>query len=150
MTQDEALQAVTRGEMTYGQFCQQYIPTTSGGVQTCHGIEQGYIDPVTGQAIEEAEAPAPGQFNYDQAYAAWQGGMPYYEAFCERYTPVSSGGVNQCNMINEGTVDYYTGEYIGDQGPATAPSFPPADGGDPYCNADAEGNMHCMDPAPSP
>jgi hypothetical protein len=79
-------------------------------VQTCHVIEQGYIDPVIGKAIEEAEAPDPGQFYYDQAYAEWQNGMSCYEAFRELYLPVTSGAVNECKMVNAGTVDYYTGE----------------------------------------
>lgn len=72
--------------------------------------------------------------------------MPYCVAFCENCTPVTSG-VSQCEGINAGTVYYFKGEYIGDQGPSI-PEFPPPDGGDRYCNEDANGVMHCCTPVP--
>lgn len=89
-----------------------------------------------GQAIYEIPAPAaapktpgsaqqtPGvpsvsggsegdKFTYDEAYAAWENGMPYFEAFCENYIPTTDGGVSQCEGIQAGTVDAVTGEYLG-------------------------------------
>jgi hypothetical protein len=141
MSPEEAMNAAKNGEITLDEYCQRDSFLTSGDTQMC----DFHNNPEANTPTEPT-----GAFNYDQAYAAWQNGMPYYEAFCERYTPVTSGGVNQCNMISAGTVDYYTGEYIGDQGlaPMPVPSFPPADGGDPYCNKDAQGNMHCVTPVP--
>lgn len=52
-------------------------------------------------------------FTYDEAYAAWEGGMAYYDAFCVNYVPTTDGGVSQCEGIEKGTVDRVTGEYIG-------------------------------------
>lgn len=52
-------------------------------------------------------------FTYDEAYAAWEGGMDYYDAFCVNYVPTTDGGVSQCEGIEAGTVDRVTGEYIG-------------------------------------
>ena len=89
-----------------------------------------------GQAIYEIPAPAaapktPGsaqqtpsfpsvpdgsgndKFTYDEAYAAWENGMPYFEAFCVNYIPTTDGGVSQCEGIQAGTVDAVTGEYLG-------------------------------------
>ena len=74
----------------------------------------------SGQAI----GPPPGQahdvgtvqdekYTYDEAYAAWQNGESYYSAFCVNYVPVTEGGVSQCEGIEDGTVDFATGEYIG-------------------------------------
>lgn len=62
--------------------------------------------------------PMPGgipnqKFTYDEAYAAWQSGMPYYDAFCIHYDPTTPGGVSQCEGIEAGTVDSVTGKYIG-------------------------------------
>lgn len=64
------------------------------------------------------ELPMPGGipnqgFTYEEAYAAWESGMPYYDAFCIHYEPVTPGGVSQCEGIEAGTVDSITGEYIG-------------------------------------
>ena len=53
-------------------------------------------------------------FTYDEAYAAWQDGMPYYDAFCIHYEPTTDGGRSQCEGIEAGTVNAITGEYIGD------------------------------------
>ena len=62
--------------------------------------------------------PMPGalpdqDFTYDEAYAAWQDGMPYYDAFCIHYEPVTPAGVSQCEGIENGTVDSITGEPLG-------------------------------------
>lgn len=70
------------------------------------------------QAPEPTPPPMPGavpdqNFTYDEAYAAWQDGMPYYDAFCIHYEPTTPGGVSQCEGIENGTVDSVTGEYIG-------------------------------------
>ena len=59
------------------------------------------------------ESPTRYLFTYDEAYAAWQSGMPYYLAFCLNYIPVTSGGVSQCDGIEAGTVDAVTGGYVG-------------------------------------
>ncbi|MEX5268861.1 hypothetical protein [Kocuria sabuli] len=75
----------------------------------------------------------------------WQNGMPCYVAFCENCTPVTSGAVSQCEGIDAGAVDHFTGGNIGDQGPSS-PEFPPADGRDPCRNEDANGVMHCCTP----
>ncbi|MEX5255112.1 hypothetical protein [Kocuria arenosa] len=57
--------------------------------------------------------PFPGKFTYDEALAAWQSGVPYYDAFCINYDPVTEAGVAQCTGIENGTVDSVTGERIG-------------------------------------
>ncbi|MFI7495529.1 hypothetical protein ACH9D2_12545 [Kocuria sp. M4R2S49] len=57
--------------------------------------------------------PFPEKFTYDEALAAWQSGVPYYDAFCVNYDPVTEAGVAQCTGIENGTVDSVTGEYIG-------------------------------------
>ncbi|MFF0989623.1 hypothetical protein [Kocuria nitroreducens] len=57
--------------------------------------------------------PYPGKFTYEEALAAWQSGVPYYDAFCINYDPVTEAGVAQCTGIENGTVDSVTGEYIG-------------------------------------
>lgn len=73
---------------------------------------------------ESTQAPGTGKFTYDEAYAAWQGGMPYYDAFCVNYDPVTPGGVSQCDGIHAGTVDGVTGEYIGDVEPPVGIGIP--------------------------
>lgn len=48
--------------LTPGEYCATYTPVSSGEMQLCDGITQGYIDPVTGASIEQAPAapvPAP-------------------------------------------------------------------------------------------
>jgi hypothetical protein len=72
------------------------------------------------QAENLGSAPNLGKFTYDEAYAAWQGGMPYYEAFCLNYDPTTPGGASQCTGIENGTVDGVTGEYLGEVGPPVA------------------------------
>lgn len=64
------------------------------------------------------ELPMPGaipnqNFTYEEALAALEDGMPYYDAFCIHYTPTTDGGRSQCEGIEAGTVDAITGEYIG-------------------------------------
>jgi hypothetical protein len=64
------------------------------------------------------ELPMPGaipnqNFTYEEALAASEDGMPYYDAFCIHYTPTTDGGRSQCEGIEAGTVDSITGEYIG-------------------------------------
>ncbi|MUK00689.1 hypothetical protein GM708_01315 [Vibrio cholerae] len=53
------------------------------------------------------------KFTYEEALAALNNGMPYYEAFCLRYEPTTDGGRSQCEGIEAGTVDPVTGEYLG-------------------------------------
>ncbi|GEO94717.1 hypothetical protein [Kocuria turfanensis] len=82
----------------------QYLATNSADPAAC--------------AAAPGANPGPGaipdqDFSYDEAYAAWQSGMPYYDAFCLNYTPVTAAGVSQCEGIEAGTVDAITGEYIG-------------------------------------
>lgn len=67
---------------------------------------------------EPTQPPMPGtipnqNFTYEEAYAAWESGMPYYDAFCIHYEPTTDGGRSQCEGIEAGTVDSITGEYIG-------------------------------------
>lgn len=57
--------------------------------------------------------PFPEKYTYEEALAAWQSGVPYYDAFCINYDPVTEAGVAQCTGIENGTVDSVTGEYIG-------------------------------------
>lgn len=57
--------------------------------------------------------PFPEKFSYEEALAAWRSGVPYYDAFCINYDPVTEAGVAQCTGIENGTVDSVTGEYIG-------------------------------------
>lgn len=52
-------QPVDPATLTPGEWCELYQPTTSGGIQTCHGIAQGYIDPVTGTYIGEQQPANP-------------------------------------------------------------------------------------------
>ncbi|MFC4902392.1 hypothetical protein BJF77_04710 [Kocuria sp. CNJ-770] len=82
----------------------QYLASNSADPATC--------------ATAPGANPGPGaipdqDFTYDEAYAAWQSGMPYYDAFCLNYTPVTDAGVSQCEGIEAGTVNAVTGEYIG-------------------------------------
>ena len=82
----------------------QYLATNSADPAVC--------------ATAPGANPGPGalpdqDFGYDEAYAAWQSGMPYYDAFCLNYTPVTAAGVSQCEGIEAGTVDAVTGEYTG-------------------------------------
>ncbi|MEX5259587.1 DUF4352 domain-containing protein [Kocuria sp. CPCC 205263] len=67
---------------------------------------------------ESTEPDMPGavpdqNFTYEEALAALEDGMPYYDAFCIHYEPTTDGGRSQCEGIEAGTVDSITGEYIG-------------------------------------
>lgn len=57
--------------------------------------------------------PFPAKFSYEEALEAWRHGMPYYDAFCVNYDPVTEAGLSQCRGIEAGTVDAVTGEYVG-------------------------------------
>lgn len=82
----------------------QYLATNSADPAAC----------ATAPGANPGPGALPAQdFSYDEAYAAWQSGMPYYDAFCLNYTPVTPAGVSQCEGIEAGTVDAITGEYIG-------------------------------------
>lgn len=71
--------------------------------------------PSRSQPTEDATSDtSDGQkFTYEEALAALNNGMPYYEAFCLRYEPTTDGGRSQCEGIEAGTVDPITGEYLG-------------------------------------
>lgn len=82
----------------------QLLATTVGHRQAC--------------GTAPAAPPPPGalpqqDFTYEEALAAWHNGMPYYDAFCIHYTPVTEAGLSQCRGIDAGTVDAVTGEYVG-------------------------------------
>ncbi|MFF0943195.1 hypothetical protein ACFYE2_03085 [Kocuria sp. CPCC 205300] len=82
----------------------QYLATNSADPAAC----------ATAPGANPGPGAIPAQdFDYDEAYAAWQSGMPYYDAFCLNYTPVTAAGASQCEGIEAGTVDAITGEYIG-------------------------------------
>lgn len=85
------------------------LGSSAGGDQRNHPIERpgDLSGPVP-------VAPEPQfDFDYEEAYSAWQSGMPYYEAFCIHYEPVTPAGLSQCHGTVAGTVDYVTGAYIG-------------------------------------
>ena len=74
----------------------------------------GGSEPCTVQPPEDVGAvPFPAKFSYEEALAAWRNGMPYYDAFCINYDPVTEAGLSQCRGIEAGTVDAITGEYVG-------------------------------------
>lgn len=115
-----------RGELAYTVSSDQkkweliFSPEVLGFGQAIYEIPAPAAAPKSaGTAQQPSSAPAaPGEsrgdkFTYDEAYAAWEGGMPYYEAFCENYVPTTDGGVSQCEGIQAGTIDAVTGEYIG-------------------------------------
>lgn len=77
-------------------------PASSGGV----GEEDDFSGP-------SADADRLRTVTEDQTYAARQNGMPYYEAFCVDYVPVTDGGRSQCADVEVGTVDGVIGECIG-------------------------------------
>ena len=117
-----------RGEIAYAVSADQtsweliFSPEAFGFGQAVYEVpapESPGSSPEPGQTTREPTPPSmPGalpdqNFTYDEAYAAWQDGMPYYDAFCIHYEPTTSGGVSQCEGIENGTVDSITGEYIG-------------------------------------
>lgn len=97
------------------------IPTTPSAAPTEQEPDQsGSVptdNPPSEPSVPETTHPEPNpaeMFTYEEALAALEGGMPYYEAFCIRYVPVTEGGRSQCEGIEAGTVDPITGEYIGE------------------------------------
>jgi hypothetical protein len=84
-------------------------PTTTPPTSSAPGPNQA-------PPIEDAASDtSPTQlFTYEEALAALNNGMPYYEAFCLRYAPTTDGGKSQCEGIEAGTVDPVTGEYLGE------------------------------------
>ncbi|MFI7481758.1 hypothetical protein ACH9EU_04995 [Kocuria sp. M1R5S2] len=82
---------------------EQLLAFAPGGSEPCR------IQP----PADVGAVPFPQKFTYDEALAAWRSGMPYYDAFCINYDPVTEAGLSQCRGIENGTVDAVTGEYIG-------------------------------------
>jgi hypothetical protein len=82
---------------------EQLLAFTPGGSEPCR------IQP----PADVGAVPFPQKFSYEEALAAWRGGMPYYDAFCLNYDPVTEAGLSQCRGIENGTVNAVTGEYIG-------------------------------------
>lgn len=81
----------------------QLLASATGDPRTCR------VEVNTGVGA----VPFPEKFTYDEALAAWQNGVPYYDAFCLNYEPVTAAGAAQCAGIENGTVNSVTGEYIG-------------------------------------
>lgn len=114
MTPEEAGYAVMAGVITLGEYCARDSFWTSGDTQMCYYFNNpGSLMPPDYLETSWRDSPTRHWFTYDEAYEAWQSGMPYYVAFCLNYVPVTAGGVSQCEGIQAGTVDDYTGEYIG-------------------------------------
>lgn len=100
---------------------EMFLAVTDGDPETC--VSEGTVletappapgptqTPDGGPVVPAPDPEAP--FTYEEAYAAWRDGMPYYEAFCVNYTSVTDGGVAQCEGISAGTVGYTAGEYLG-------------------------------------
>ncbi|WIG18409.1 hypothetical protein [Kocuria rosea] len=89
---------------------------TTGATGTAEATQPASPTPSTTPGATPPPMPGalPDQdFTYDEAYAAWQDGMPYYDAFCIHYEPVTPAGVSQCEGIVNGTVDSITGEPLG-------------------------------------
>ena len=105
------------------EVCQAYrsaMQTGQGRIEVVDTVDQllaftpGDPEPCTVQPPSDVGAvPFPAKFSYEEALAAWRNGMPYYDAFCLNYDPVTQAGVSQCRGIEAGTVDAVTGEYIG-------------------------------------
>lgn len=115
MTPEEAMHAAVNGEITLDEYCTRQIFYTSSDTQMCYAHNHPPVDAPLNSNYPNLWGDTPPQydFSYDEAYAAWQNGMPYYDAFCLNYTPTTAGGVAQCTGIKNGTVDGNTGEYIG-------------------------------------
>lgn len=93
------------------------IPMTPGGTMpSVQATQAPSAEPETTTPpapTDSPEADSERKFTYEEALAALQNGMPYYEAFCLRYEPTTDAGRSQCEGIEVGTVDPVTGEYIG-------------------------------------
>lgn len=118
MTPEEAMNAAINGEITMAEYCSRDTFFTSGDTQMCYYYNNPELYPLPSPPPESQDSswrdsPSRFRFSYYEAYTAWQEGMPYYEAFCLNYSPVTAEGVSQCEGIETGTVDSYTGEYIG-------------------------------------
>lgn len=114
MTPEEAMHAAVNGEITLEEYCTRDIFYTSGDTQMCYAHNHPPVDmPLNNGVSLWGDTPPQYDFTYDEAYAAWQNGMPYYDAFCLNYAPTTAGGLAQCTGIHNGTVDGVTGEYIG-------------------------------------
>lgn len=113
MTPGEAVDAVMNGWITMAEYCSRDSFLTSGDTQMCHYFNhpESFVPP-RGEGTWR-DSPTRYRFTYYEAYTAWQDGMPYYEAFCLNYVPVTQEGESQCEGIETGTVDSFTGEYIG-------------------------------------
>lgn len=115
MTPEEAMNAVINGQITMGEYCSRDTFLTSGDTQMCYYFNHPEITlppPDYGEGSWR-DSPTRYRFTYYEAYSAWQQGMPYYEAFCLNYVPVTPEGESQCIGIESGTVDSYRGEYLG-------------------------------------
>ena len=105
------------------EICRSYQAALQTGPQQIHVVDtvgtllastQGEGATCTVVAPKDVGAvPFPEKFTYEEALAAWQNGMPYYDAFCINYDPVTTAGISQCEGIENGTVNAVTGEYIG-------------------------------------
>ena len=115
MTPEEAMNAVINGQITMTEYCSRDTFLTSGDTQMCYYFNHPEITLPPPDYGERSwrDSPTRYRFTYYEAYTAWQQGMPYYEAFCLNYVPVTPEGESQCIGIESGTVDSYTGEYIG-------------------------------------
>ncbi|MFW6188781.1 MAG: hypothetical protein ACOC84_12395, partial [Actinomycetota bacterium] len=117
------LTADTNDRAVAVEICRAYQSSTGTGqaqidvVDTAGGsLAATAGDPPTCRVTvppDVGAVPFPAKFTYDEALAAWQSGMPYYDAFCLNYDPVTEGGLAQCAGIENGTVDGVTGEYVG-------------------------------------
>ena len=105
------------------EICRSYQTALQTGPQHIHVVDTvgtllaqsqgGAADCAVVPPKDVGAVPFPEQFSYEEAKAAWQNGMPYYDAFCLNYTPVTTAGISQCEGIENGTVNAVTGEYIG-------------------------------------
>lgn len=69
----EAPAEANPADLTPGEWCERYEPISSGGIQTCHGIAQGYIDPVTGDYIGDQALPDDVSYGTDPGPGVWGG-----------------------------------------------------------------------------
>lgn len=114
MTDEEAYYAYRNGQLTQAEYCSRPTFFAIEDAQQCFKLQYPDLEQMPGAGPRGwGDAPPQHQFTYDEAYAAWQSGMAYYDAFCLNYTPVTEAGISQCTGIRAGTVDGVTGEYIG-------------------------------------
>lgn len=114
MTDEEAYYAYRNGQLTQDEYCARPTFFAIEDAQQCFKFQYPDLEQMPGAGPRGwGDAPPQYKFTYDEAYAAWQNGMAYYDAFCLNYTPVTEAGISQCTGIRAGTVDGVTGEYIG-------------------------------------